>query len=143
MQKYVVGKGYNYFLNEFNTELKHGEENRGVNGINSYSFKSFFNVHLKKKISYLVKDNTYPNLFIINDCEVDKVDFGCFVDFVRSMVSGLNITVIEDGPNMSCHGLYETYSNTYHSKMEKVAVSVYKNKSTFLSQKKSLFQDEN
>lgn len=136
-QKYVVGKGYAYYQSNFESDLQIARENEGEQNNLTYSMESFFKVHLQKKIDYLMKGNPNLRIFFISDGTVEVADFEAFVTMAGSE---REYTVVDEGPNVSCHGLFETYSNTFHSKLERVSVAVSQDCSTFLCHKNHGFK---
>lgn len=136
-QKYVIGKGHAHYQSKFESDLQIARENESEVRKLSYSMEGFFQFHLRKKIDYLMKENPNLRIFFICDGTVENSDFDAFVQMAAS---GREYTVVDEGPNVSCHGLFETYSNTYHSTLERVSVSVNQGCSTFLCHKNHGFK---
>jgi len=136
-QKYVLGKGYKHYRKKFAFDLQLARENGAEENDLANSMEGFYQFHLQKKVEYLMKENPELRIFFISDKAVDESDFEVFV---RMASSDSQYTVVEEGPNVSCHGLFETYSNTFHSKLERVAVSLNEEFSTFLCHKNHGFK---
>lgn len=136
-QKYVVGKGYKHYKSAFSSDLEIAIENQGSAEGFSNDFESFFRFHLQKKLSYLLKENPDNRILFIRDGAVEATDFEKLINLV---VSDQDYILVDDGPNVACHGLFEVYSNSFHSKMERVSVSVNQRYSTFLCNKNHGFK---
>lgn len=137
-QKYVIGKGLDHYRTKFAFDLQIAMENGGMEKESiPCTMEGFFRFHLQKKVDYLMKENPDLHIFFICDKTLDPLDFE---RFVRMAASGNPYTVVDEGPNVSCHGLFETYSNSYHSKLERVSVAVNRDFSTFLCHKNHGFK---
>lgn len=132
-QKYVLGNGYSYFETNFRHDVDLAIKNGTFANEPELTFEFFLEFHLRKKINFLVSSDPSLKIFFVVD---DMLDDSVIERFTSFAGKGSDYTLVEGGANVSCHGLFETYSNNFHSKLSQVTVSINEKTSTFLNAKK-------